>query len=264
MQCLCLSDGLCLTVVNHAIRFMFVLLTSCQHSLLTNRMLNQALVCFPPDSARLCYRLRSVLCTQVCWGEKGILNCKRHPGSSWGRRGKLMTELPLCQAGVRRREESVFTNDMICKWSGGGEALRTRWSPRRSVCSSGIRWIKIITSVLCRALFLSLSLLLLSFRAAPVWSDPFCFPICFFFSSPLQYYLPLHPPSSPPTPPSSFSSFPLLLSKIENRTAGNWRSLSLLGPSGFAMPLATAHLCQTIFWSSFCLLFFPLLLLLLP
>lgn len=75
----------------------------------------------------------------------GLLRRKRHfelqttPRKQLGKTGKLMTELPLCQAGVRRREESVFTNDMICKWSGGGEALRTRWSPRRSVCSSGIR-----------------------------------------------------------------------------------------------------------------------------
>lgn len=104
------------------------------------------------------------------------------------------------------------------------------------------------------ALFISSSSLLPSCSRV-IW--PLLFPHLYFFPSPLQYYLPLHPPSSPPTPSSSFSSFPLLLSKIENRTAGNWRSLSLLGPSGFAMPLATAHLCQTIFWSSFCLLFFP-------
>lgn len=48
-------------------------------------------------------------------------------------------------------------------------------------------------------------------------------------------------PLSLPTPSSSsFSSFPLLLSKIENRTAGNWRSLSLLWPSGFAMPFSSS------------------------
>lgn len=151
---------------------------------------------FPLNSAWLCY-VSAQSCVHRSAEEKGVLNCKRRPGSSWGRRGKLMTKLPLCQTGVTCREESVFTNDMICKWSGSGEALRTRWSPRRgrSVCSSGIRWIKIITSVLCRALLLSLSLLLLSFRAAPVWYDPFCFPICIFFpplfSTISPYILPL-------------------------------------------------------------------------
>lgn len=35
----------------------------------------------------------------------------------------------------------------------------------------------------------------------------------------------------------------LLLSKIENRAAGNWRSLSLLRPLGFAMPFVRAHRC---------------------
>lgn len=102
-------------------------------------------------------------------------------------------------------------------------------------------------------LFISSSLLPSCSRV--IW--PLLFPHLYFFPSPLQYYLPLHPPSSPPTPSSFFSSFPLLLSKIENRTAGNWRSLSLLGPSGFAMPLATAHLCQTIFGPLFVCFFSP-------
>lgn len=95
---------------------------------------------FPLDSARLCY-VSAQSCVHRSAEEKGVLNCKRGSGSSWGRRGKLMTKLPLRQTGVTCREESVFTNDMICKWSGGGEAQRMRWSPRRrrSVCSSGIR-----------------------------------------------------------------------------------------------------------------------------
>lgn len=38
------------------------------------------------------------------------------------------------------REESVFTDDTICKWSVGSEALRTRSPRRRGVCTDGIRW----------------------------------------------------------------------------------------------------------------------------
>lgn len=99
---------------------------------------------------------------------------------------------------------------------------------------------KIITSFLCRV-----SLSLHPSSQLRCESTPFCSHLCFpLLSSPLL-----------PTPPSFPSFLPLLLSKIENRTAGNWRSLSLLRPSGFTMLLTAAHLQHTIFRFSFCLLF---------
>lgn len=158
----------------------------------------------------------------------------------WSGRGKLgvcdKTALP---DGCNTARRKLFTHRPICKWSVCDEALRTRTSPGRSIPVNGIQWIKLLHPFSAESLYLSI------LPHSSGVNRPRSVPICVSPSSPL-----------PPTPPSSFPSFlPLLLSKIENRTAGNWRSLSLLRPSGFTMLLTAAHLQHTIFRFSFCLLF---------
>lgn len=158
----------------------------------------------------------------------------------WSGRGKLgvcdKTALP---DGCNTARRKLFTHRPICKWSICDEALRTRTSPGRSIPANGIQWIKLLHPFSAESLYLSI------LPHSSGVNRPRSVPICVSPSSPL-----------PPTPPSSFPSFlPLLLSKIENRTAGNWRSLSLLRPSGFTMLLTAAHLQHTIFRFSFCLLF---------
>lgn len=111
----------------------------CQVSRLRNRMLNQVLCLFSWLSS---IPLLSLFCVhKPAGGKKKTVWIVNDAEGATVEKARL-TNLS-CRTGVTPREDSVFTNDMICKWSVGGEARRTRWSPGRCVSSNGKQWIKL-------------------------------------------------------------------------------------------------------------------------